>query len=289
MSTRLAINFFQGRACFSPSVGLAAQDAWCAHGGTFARTQQERAKADYYFCDGYHDPWLKSLRKYPIAVFCANWITDSVNARFPLILSTYVLDGAASFKVPLQPPLAVSPSHPALQVSPRAEFSTLALARPQNLKLPKTPGKRAREEDTSILQSDRRPRKKGRKGSDILKIYPIPSKMAPSSVAAPSPPLATADNLFYDSEELVESQLDPRPDGDDLLYLDEKSLQYQRLLDKSRGISTTGETVISTEDAMDSLKDVLVSRSTLFQPGRQHEGKEFWCLRAMSRPGQKDV
>ncbi|KAI0782794.1 hypothetical protein C8Q75DRAFT_489928 [Abortiporus biennis] len=119
------MSIFNGKACFSPSVGIPIRNAWISNGGTIAQSQQEKTRADYYFCSGFNDNWLSGLSKSMIAVFDANWISDSLTAKLQLPLSTYVLDNSM-FSSPRHSTRFISILASVAKASKRLEIETQA-------------------------------------------------------------------------------------------------------------------------------------------------------------------
>ncbi|KAH8989468.1 hypothetical protein EDB92DRAFT_1868446 [Lactarius akahatsu] len=62
------------------------------HGGTVARTYQERRTAQYYFCSGADDPWVARISVQGLIVFDAAWIARCVREQFRVAIAPYVLD-----------------------------------------------------------------------------------------------------------------------------------------------------------------------------------------------------
>ncbi|KAH9044003.1 hypothetical protein EDB84DRAFT_1471314 [Lactarius hengduanensis] len=86
---------FSGTACFSPFVTPTLLRSWDMHGGTVARTYQERRTAQYYFCSGADDPWVARISVQGLIVFDAAWIARCVREQFRVAIAPYVLDDGA--------------------------------------------------------------------------------------------------------------------------------------------------------------------------------------------------
>ncbi|KZV96805.1 hypothetical protein EXIGLDRAFT_404846 [Exidia glandulosa HHB12029] len=86
---------FSGLACFSPSVAKDVGYAWEDHGGTVARTSDEKNSSTFFFCSGFHDPWLHTLVSRGVVVFCAQWVVDCSAAHTRIRIADYVLDDFA--------------------------------------------------------------------------------------------------------------------------------------------------------------------------------------------------
>ncbi|KAJ7281469.1 hypothetical protein C8J57DRAFT_1500169 [Mycena rebaudengoi] len=103
---------FDGTACFSPSVHPSLRSAWVKHGGLLTHTKTDFLRANFFFCAGPDDPWLKecvqpNLQIQSLAWFnylhrwlgcspClsvrhAQWIAKSVAERFLVPVSKYLL------------------------------------------------------------------------------------------------------------------------------------------------------------------------------------------------------
>ncbi|KAL4243779.1 hypothetical protein ABKN59_011822 [Abortiporus biennis] len=174
------MSIFNGKACFSPSVGIPIRNAWISNGGTIAQSQQEKTRADYYFCSGFNDNWLSGLSKSMIAVFDANWISDSLTAKLQLPLSTYVLDNMAkaSKRLEIETQAEVSTAQSLTMID--AFQSTLQDTEAHISSLQVSPRNvvedRRKEMHPDVEYIDRRSQKKMHKAGETLKISHMEKK-----------------------------------------------------------------------------------------------------------------
>ncbi|KAI9440870.1 hypothetical protein H4582DRAFT_1939836 [Lactarius indigo] len=144
---------FTGIACFSPFVPPALLRSWDMHGGTVARTYQERRTAQYYFCSGADDPWVARISVQGLIVFDAAWIARCVREQFHVAIAPYVLDGAAEEQQQQQ----VKKVHGKRRASERLSSSPAArkpLRAPKRARLGSSPDHSVKKEDSGVPHLD---------------------------------------------------------------------------------------------------------------------------------------
>ncbi|KAL0570654.1 hypothetical protein V5O48_011302 [Marasmius crinis-equi] len=84
--------FNKKKACFSPEVPRHFRHAWVENGGSLTHSKQDFFDADYFFCAGMEDAWLKTLHSRNLIVRHAGWIAECVEENFLMPCSKYILD-----------------------------------------------------------------------------------------------------------------------------------------------------------------------------------------------------
>ncbi|KAH8995108.1 hypothetical protein EDB86DRAFT_3102824 [Lactarius hatsudake] len=147
---------FSGTACFSPFVTPTLLRSWAMHGGTVARTYQERRTAQYYFCSGADDPWVARISVQELIVFDAAWIARCVREQFRVAIAPYVLDDGAEEEE--QPQQQVKKVHGKRRASERLASSSPAARNPprapKRARLGSSPDHGVKSEDSGVPHLD---------------------------------------------------------------------------------------------------------------------------------------
>ncbi|ESK90114.1 hypothetical protein Moror_7809 [Moniliophthora roreri MCA 2997] len=91
-SSQSQVFLTQYLACFSPEVPRRYRVAWVKNGGALTHSVQDFKEAEYFFCVGMQDEWLKPLRDRDLTVRHPNWITYCIKEDFLMPCANYILD-----------------------------------------------------------------------------------------------------------------------------------------------------------------------------------------------------
>ncbi|KAJ7282048.1 hypothetical protein C8J57DRAFT_1219799 [Mycena rebaudengoi] len=178
----------------SPSVHPSLRSAWVKHGGLLTHTKTDFLRANFFFCAGPDDPWLKELLSLSLVVRHAQWIAKSVAERFLVPVSKYLLDGDN-----------LQYTYPTTKLEP-ARVEGRAIAIPMPRVMPEPPAPRQQHEDPqprpanalkralnssahdhSQSEIDPRPLKRAR--IQIQSTTPRPSSLNPAIASSSPDPL----------------------------------------------------------------------------------------------------